>query len=63
MLYKEDLDKMECAGGHAAAGLWVHAKCHFPINPGARYEAGILTFYCTVCNKMVAQIAVATAKK
>lgn len=63
MHYREGLDKLNCCFGHGADGLWIHAKCHFPSLPGARYRDGVLTFYCSVCNKVVCEIAIASKKK
>ena len=58
MLYKEELDKMECAAGHEAKGLWLHSGCHITIPMWVRYENGVLIIRCSVCNKVVAEVAV-----
>jgi len=61
MLYKEDLDKMNCAMGHVTEGIWIHSKCHPQFTPGARYQNGVIVFRCSVCDKPVAEIAIARA--
>ena len=60
MLYKEELDKMECAAGHKAKGFWLHSKCHITIPTWVRYEDGIISVRCSVCDKVVAEIAIAS---
>ena len=60
-LHKEDLDKLECPCGHPSCEdpIYLHAACHMKAGTWVRYFDGVLTIVCSICEKPVAEIAVA----
>jgi len=60
MIYKEDLDTMQCNAGHEAKGVWIHSSCHTTVPTWVRYEDGVLIIRCATCNKVISEVAVAS---
>lgn len=59
MLYREDLDKMKCASGHASKALWIHSACHTRATMWVWYEDGVIAMWCAICDAIIAEVAVA----
>ena len=63
-LYVEDMNNMtcgnpECTNDHKE-GLIVNSACHTKEPTTAWYSKGILTIKCSICESVVAEIAVAS---
>lgn len=65
MLYLEDLAPMKCACGCGKEGgpIALHGKCHISAPTVAWYVDGMIRIECSVCKKLVAEIAVARRTK
>jgi hypothetical protein len=63
-LYKEDLDKAQCACGMPGCegGLYIKAKCHPDLPPEAYYFDSELRITCAVCKQPVVVIRVASRR-
>lgn len=59
MIYKEDLDTMQCNTGHEGKGVWIHSLCHITVPTWVRYEDGVLIIRCAACNKVICEVGVA----
>lgn len=61
LLYIEDLKDMKCPCGRPGCEdpIFMHAACHPSAPTWASYFDGILTISCSVCEKVIAEIAVA----
>lgn len=67
ILYKEDLDKVQCSEpscdhtGHDYGGLFLQQKCHPYANQTVLYEDGKIKVFCSECDRDIAEVAVAKA--
>jgi hypothetical protein len=61
-LYKEDLKDLKCPCGRPGCEdpLFFHSQCHPAAPTWTSYFDGVLTISCVVCDKIIAQIAVAS---
>lgn len=65
MLYKGDLDNMQCdaCGDSGVEKLYLHPRCHLRSPLWVEYSDGIITATCAECGKHVTSIAVASEDK
>lgn len=61
MMYRDDLDNLQCACGVPACEdpVILHSKCHYDAPTWVEYFDGKLTVRCSTCEAVVAEVAVA----
>jgi hypothetical protein len=60
-LTKDDLERMECqipGCKHESHEFVLHSRCHYRTPTWTSYQNGVLTITCSLCHKVVAEIAV-----
>lgn len=63
MLYKEDLDNMQCSNPDCCevhVPLRLHSRCHPKEPTWAWYEGGVIKIRCCKCDALVVEFAVAS---
>lgn len=59
MLYGTDLEAMVCTACQCQSStLYFHSRCHPDAPSWVSYHAGVITVACSVCDKVVATVAV-----